>query len=536
MKKLMYVLLAVVSIFTLAACNKNGEKENNTAVTAAFSEEEVNQNSITVKLTVDDPDDEITGTIYARLYDEDDHVISSRSFSKSTGDHALDQATVTFAALGLEETYTIQVEITVEREVVIVEKHSFTTIGVIHISTVEAFMDMDTYRGADYVLDNDLDFDGVDFTSPFSTSYFSGTFDGQGYTLSNIDIHTARTTTNDANNYNYIGVFGYASSSAEITNLGLDNITIGSEAEPQQLNNSARVGFLVGYVASLNVTLEDITVTNSHMYLTSHSDSYVIAGGIVGELKASLDGATLENSSINLMTTTSDNDNGYLVRLGGAVGFAQPDAEVHEVVTDVDLNYETDIDALEDEGVLKVAIGGVIGDNNAINTSDSITDIAATGDMDVMVNIGLDEAFESGSYALYVGGLIGYSSTRVTNGFFAGDIDVTHQSDDADAGVNKQVYVGGLFGYYGLQRVNNNLVWVVQHAITVNFGTDANIKVDGLIGDEPRTPEHVYGIYGVENVIINGTANAVTDRVIADMTDYFSSDFLNDTYEDFAAA
>lgn len=531
MKKFIGILLAVVSIFTLAAC-KDQEVINDTAVTAAFDNASINQNSITIELTVDDPDDEITGTIYARLYDVDDHAISSRSFSKSTvSDHALDAVTITFAGLGLEQAYYISVVVTVERDTITVETYEFQTIGTIHITTVEEFMNMDDYRGADYILDNDLDFSDVDFATPFSNVYFSGTFDGQGYALSNIHIKTSKSTTDPNSNYYYIGVFGYLSSSAEISNVVLDYVTIGSEAEPQQLNNSARVGFFAGYIASSSVIVENVTVQNSHMYIQSSSDNYVIIGGLVGESKGEFTGGTITDSSINLTTTEVQTNGRFLVRMGGAVGYLQPDGELHEVNVDVDLTYETLItEFVEDDG-MKVAIGGAIGDNNAINSADSVTDVIATGDLDVTININpVEEVY--GNYALYLGGLIGYSSTEITNGFFGGSLTVDHVSQANDASINKKVYVGGLYGYYGIQKVNEQLVWVADgNAITVSVGADVDVHADSLIGFEPKSPAHIYGVVGTESVVVNTITKEPTAPVIADMTDYFTSDFANDAYE-----
>lgn len=532
MKKIIVVLLAVIALFGLAAC-KGEEVVNDTEITAEFSDESVNQNSITIDLTVNDPAYEITGTIYARLYDTSNNPISSRSFTRlTTGEIALDGVTITFAGLGLEKSYYIEVIATVGRDTVVVEKFSFQTIGTIHITTVEEFLQMSTYRGADYILDNDLDFSGVEYITPFSSSYFSGTFDGQGYTLSNINIKTSKSSTDPDNNYYYIGILGYLSSSAEVSNLVLDNVTIGSEAEPQLLKNNAKIGFLSGYVASANVKIENVTVQNSYMYLESSTESYVILGGLVGDLKGEISQSSLVNSHISLTTTGVQSDGKYLVRMGGAVGYLQPDAELHEIKAEVDLAYETNITEFAENDGLKVAIGGVVGDNNAINSSDSVTDIVSVGDVTVHVGLHLSEAVY-GNYALYVGGLIGYSSTEVTNGFYLGSITVDHLTANQDDDVNKKFYVGSLFGYYGIQKVNEQLVWVSQSdAITISAGDDVSLFADSLIGFEPKTPLHIYGVLGTEQVLINTVQQALTAPVIDDITDYFTSDFVNQRYTD----
>ncbi len=537
MKKFVLILLTIVSLFALVACKEGTVIDDETAITASFTDESINQNSITVKLTVDDPEDEITGTIYARLYNADDEAISSRSFSKSTtGDYAIDGATITFAGLGLEQSYYIIVEATVDRDVIAVERFTFQTIGTIHISTVEEFLAMDAYRGADYVLDNDLDFEGIDYISPFDTTYFSGTFDGQNHTLSNINITTSNSTTNPDSNYYYIGVFGYVSSAANVSNLTVDHVTIGTLEAPQAISNLARIGFLFGYVASSNVSIENVHVTNSHYYITSSSDDFVYIGGIAGELKGTLNGATISNSSISLETTSIDNNEGYLVKMGGVVGFSEVDSEIHEVNADIDLSYQTYIDAFDDEDQVKVAIGGAIGDKLASENSSNVSDVVVTGNIDVYVDIQLAETFTTGTYTLYVGGLIGNSSLKVKDGFFAGNINVEHVSADADTGVYKRFFVGGLVGNYQPPYALNAVVWVPgDTGITVSAAADVVLNVGSLIGKASRELAHVYGVVGVESVVINDVAQDLTAPVIADMTDYFSSEFANDAYSDLIA-
>ena len=534
MKKYVLIVLTIISLFALVACKGDDTVENNTAITAEFSEAEINQNSITILLTMEDPDDEITGTIYVYLYDDDDEYISKRSYNVDEDDILGDGVSVTFSSLGLEQSYYLEVTATVELDNVLIKTYEFTTVGVIHISTVEEFLDMNSYRAADYVLDNDLDFTGVEFISPFSSIYFSGTFDGQGYTLSNIDITTTKSTTTASNNYYYIGVFGYISSSAEIYDLNIDNVTIGSEAEPAVLDNFARIGFLAGYVASSSVDIHDVTVSNSEAYINSNTENYVIAGGLVGELKGKLLRGNVVNSSIDLTTSSPSDDGTFLLRMGGAIGFLEQSAVLQDVKSDVDLTYHLDGDSFVDEDSLKIAIGGVVGDNNAINTSNSLINVVATGDIDATIDVNATELMSTGNLTLYVGGLVGYSSTKIVDAFFAGSIHVTQNETANDAAMNIRLYVGALVGRYGTQAVSQQLVWVSDSdTVTLSFVSNLVSFVDSLFGYEPGTPNHVYGVYGSESYVINMTTQDVTAPVITDMTDYFSSDFVNDAYTDF---
>ena len=70
-------------------------------------------------------------------------------------------------------------------------------------------------------------------------------------------------------------------------------------------------------------------------------------------------------------------------------------------------------------------------------------------------------------------------------------------------------------------------------AITVNAAADVSVYADSMIAYEPKSPVHLYGIVGIESVVVNSVAQALTAPVIADMTDYFTSEFANDAYSAF---
>ena len=199
------------------------------------------------------------------------------------------------------------------------------------------------------------------FTPIGNANYsFSGTFDGQGYTISGLNI-------NKPNNNN-VGLFGRANN-ATIKNLKLDNCTItGKES----------TGAIVG-LGSDNVTITNCRVTNS---VTVSGTSYV--GGIVGQnanvigcaSAATVSGSSnyvggiIGNSNSNtiansLYTGTSVNCSGN--NKGAIVG--------SNTNTTLTVNYYT----------ADLTIGGVNGsDTNgarravAINTADGVT-VTPTG-------------------------------------------------------------------------------------------------------------------------------------------------------------
>ncbi len=128
-----------------------------------------------------------------------------------------------------------------------------------------------------------------------STSYgyqgntFTGNFDGNGYKISNLTVNT--TTGSD-----YLGLFGYLATGAEIKNLGIEDCNIAGDT------GSARCGGLVGfnYHGTVNKCYATGTVTG---------DSYL--GGLAGY---STSGDI--NNCYAEVSVTGDDD------IGGLIGYS----------------------------------------------------------------------------------------------------------------------------------------------------------------------------------------------------------------------
>jgi hypothetical protein len=97
----------------------------------------------------------------------------------------------------------------------------------------------------------------------FQGIYFSGSFDGNGYTISNFTIHGG---SND-----YLGLFGYIGLTGQIKNLGLENCTI---------SGTSIVGdsgpYYIGTLAGFNAG------TISQCYSKGAVSGYSGVGGLVG--------------------------------------------------------------------------------------------------------------------------------------------------------------------------------------------------------------------------------------------------------------
>ena len=151
----------------------------------------------------------------------------------------------------------------------------------------------------DYVLlMNDLDFDGVDY---MPIPLFSGSLDGQGYTIKNLTINLSEESLEPN-----AGLFGQLSG-ASIRNLNVDRLTIDAPIE------MVSVGSIAGRV--LNSTLENIAISNAEL------NSGFNAGGLIGTIEP-LDpwAEVLEPNEVQINQTSFNGmiKGGYQV--GGLIG------------------------------------------------------------------------------------------------------------------------------------------------------------------------------------------------------------------------
>lgn len=159
------------------------------------------------------------------------------------------------------------------------------------------------------------------------TSYFAGTFDGNGKTISNYYI--SDTFTDESTSYlpvfmPYIGMFGIANANTnapvEIRNLHLKDFTI--DIDGAKLGGSSfYAGGLVGYGIGVNITgctVEGVINANGPA-----ESNFGYVGGVVGRLLSAYGSETLKFNS-TLVSTQADvevNGNaGWIYAAGGLVG------------------------------------------------------------------------------------------------------------------------------------------------------------------------------------------------------------------------
>lgn len=134
-------------------------------------------------------------------------------------------------------------------------------------------------------------------------SFFKGTFDGNGKTISNLNnkgfVPTEARLVKDGDDSTYAyGLFALVGSGATIKNLKLTNVAIDTTTYAAAIGDS--VGALVGY-ANGKITVTGVEVSGS----VKASDSVAgIVGRIYNEAGSEIDGCT-NNANVTAGTTTS---------------------------------------------------------------------------------------------------------------------------------------------------------------------------------------------------------------------------------------
>ena len=277
-----------------------------------------------------------------------------------------------------------------------------STADVIHISTPEDLMNVEADSANPsrvFILDNDIDMTGYNFV-PIGTydNPFTGAFNGNGYTISNITINQAF---DSDTNSNYVGFFGYTR--GFIANLTLDNVSINVSSSGESY---LYVGALAGQA--------DVRVYNVHVINSSINVGDIVSGsvgGLIGSHASNLIYSSADTDiTINSNTTISSS---YILNVGGLVG--------DKSAGDVRNSYASGDISINCANTRTVFVGGLLGYiyNGGSSYPNYVSNSYATGNITT-----------TGDYYSRIGGLIGdtymYStSTIIMNSFATGDIYTT---------------------------------------------------------------------------------------------------------------
>ena len=330
---------------------------------------------------------------------------------------------------------------------------------------------------------------------------FEGEFNGNGHTISNLQIDLDEDSNISAN---YVGLFRQIHSKAKISNVGLLNIDI---------VGGQRVGGLAG---SNGGRISNSYVVNTNAY---RIEAEIYVGGLVGENAGSI------VNSYAIGNVTGSGGVGVAGRsdgaVGGLVGFNYSGGTIS--------NSRTTSTVVGHEDV-----GGLVGYNNGrITGSHAIGSVKEiqSGDIDLgglvgwnYVNGTIDD-----SYAIvviegsrFVGGLVGDNAGKVINSHAKGEVSGSWQDVGGLVGRNRRGIIrnsyatgnvmgmpddlGGLVGenFYG--EISNS------YATGDVISTNRNYIVGGLVGR--NTSGMIVNTYAIANVT-GGTDGEVTGTAAA---------------------
>lgn len=323
---------------------------------------------------------------------------------------------------------------------------------------------------ANYVLAQDIDcYDTVNWNSgegfePIgwyiaynNNDPFTGTFDGQSHIINNLFINR--------NGEEYVGLFGYVTSDAEIKNVGLVDVNI--------TGNATIVGGLVGQNSGG-------TITNS--YATGSVTGKWNVGGLVGlnyygTITDSYATVSVTGDSSSIGGLVGKNNDGTITNsyaTGSVIGSVTGDFTSFYVGGLVGLDRGTITNSYATGNVIGISeVGGLVGksDGDIINSyaTGSVTGAQFVGGLvgwnnyGTIINSYATGSVNGGGYFLgdgyVVGGLVGNNHETITNSYAIGDVCGDNVvgglvglnfrniiNSYATGNVNGRVNVGGLVG------------------------------------------------------------------------------------------
>jgi filamentous hemagglutinin family protein len=268
---------------------------------------------------------------------------------------------------------------------------------------------MATNLNGDYALGSNISLSGYIIPIGTAATPYTAKFDGQGYTISGLNIVDATANAD-------LGLFG-VTSGATIANVHLANASITENAAAHS------IGALVGNV--INSIIINDTITGSIAVAANNNSNAMYVGSLVGFLQT---GSSLTSSyssgTVNVALTA--NDSGSL-SVGGLVG-----ALANSAINNTYSTSAIQVSGLNNAGVINV--GGLVGANGFVlvnNSGGSVSHSFSTGQVKSTV-------VATNNATTQVAGFVGAeaSSASLTSDVW----------DTVASGLNKNHGVGNIVG------------------------------------------------------------------------------------------
>lgn len=357
------------------------------------------------------------------------------------------------------------------------------------VDGVNALQSVGTALNNNYVQTANINLNGSDFTSHMIGSVsdqFTGTFNGNGYSISNFVINTPTQG---------VGLFGDTSLTAVLSNINLSgNISGGDEVgslvgvNNGVISNSSSIGNLSGtgdFVGGLAGSSNG-SINNS--YNTGDVNGLASVGGLVG-----VNAGPISNS-YNTGVVSADVNGSYVGGLAGLNAGA------------INNSYST--------GAVSVSgnsgyIGGLVGSSSGV-IGNSYSSGSVNGGSYIGGLVGLNSAAINSSHSTgsvngdnYIGGLVGVSGSPISNSYSTGNVNM-----------NSGTYVGGLVGENFNPISNSYSTGIISGSgnyagglVGGNFDSISNSH--SSTGSVNTSGDYVGGLVGENNGSISNSYSAV---------------------------
>ncbi|MBR2025269.1 MAG: hypothetical protein IKA02_05630 [Clostridia bacterium] len=174
------------------------------------------------------------------------------------------------------------------------------------ITTSNQFKENSRLDGC-YIIENDLDFTGVTWSSTIATGSFKGQIIGNGHKMSNITVNQGDTSIMRG------GLFGGIDSGAVIENVTFENITYNMNAG--SLKNGASFGLLAGTISN-EAELTEVSISgtfniSSEIYQNATYSIGVLSGNVI-ETGVDISNITCQVKDDQTKLTIEVEDNGQI--------------------------------------------------------------------------------------------------------------------------------------------------------------------------------------------------------------------------------
>lgn len=421
-----------------------------------------------------------------------------------------------------------------------------TSISPYQITNWSALNDVRGYLSSYFILMNDLNSSTSDYAgigdswlpignSTSTSTYFTGNFNGNGYTIADYKVSGITT--------GYLGLFGYVQTGTGryVQNFNVRNATVFGTGTGNYIAGVVAYMGTTGRVRGINVSDSNITgyqyvggisaymssgsLLDNCMYNGSVRATYRLVGGVVGYETSSNSVATKITNVKSYGSAYSPSGAGYSY-IGGLVG----------LLTGTLQNGYTEMNVTGLGDYVGGAVGQISNYNQIINitannkvscTLNYCGGIIGGGTVapNTATNVKFDKLYFYGnlsSAGLYTGGIIGgliftnYNyPAQINNSYFGGFINAT--------GTTK-LYVGGLIGYASSSNASHNFA---QNSVSNGTIISKSNYTGGLIG---RT--YLGGglnSYSLSNITCTHFCSSGIGYIIGDgnFSNIYSAGFIN---------